>query len=67
MVTYALLASLTVTSFFSMVTTRYIADMLYEGKREMVLPSLLGICAILLVLGGLLYSCLLYTSTGRVS
>lgn len=55
MVTYALLASLTVTSFFSMVTTRYIADMLYEGKREMVLPSLLGICAILLVLGGLLY------------
>lgn len=55
MVTYALLASLTVTSFFSMVTTRYIADMLYEGRKEAVLPSFFGICSILLVLGGALY------------
>ena len=34
MITYTLLASLTVTSFFSMVVTRYIADMLYEERHE---------------------------------
>lgn len=39
MITYTLLASLTVTSFFSMVVTRYIADMLYEERHETVLPS----------------------------
>lgn len=55
MVTYALLASLTVTSFFSMVTTRYLADMLYEGRRDAVLPSFYGVCGILLAVGGLLY------------
>lgn len=39
MITYTLLASLTVTSFFSMVVTRYIADMLYEERHEAVLSS----------------------------
>ena len=34
MITYTLLASLTVTSFLSMVVTRFIADMLYEEKNE---------------------------------
>lgn len=33
MITYTLLASLTVTSFLSMVVTRFIADMLYEEKK----------------------------------
>lgn len=55
MVTYVLLASLTCTSFISMVTTRYIADMLYEEKKEAVLPSFFGSCTLLLVFGGLLY------------
>lgn len=55
MVTYALLASLTVTSFFSMVITRYIADMLYEERSEAVLSSFFGVCGILLVLGGIMY------------
>ena len=40
MITYTLLASLTVTSFLSMVVTRFIADMLYEEKNEAVLSSL---------------------------
>ena len=35
MITYTLLASLTVTSFLSMVVTRFIADMLYEEKNEL--------------------------------
>lgn len=42
MITYTLLASLTVTSFFSMVVTRYIADMLYEERHEAVLFFFLG-------------------------
>ena len=42
MVTYSLLASLTVTSFLSMVVTRFLADMLYEEKLEAILPSFSG-------------------------
>lgn len=55
MVTYVLLASLTCTSLVSMVTTRYIADMLYEERKEAVLPSFFGSCTLLLAGGGLLY------------
>lgn len=55
MITYALLASLLVTSFFSMVATRYLADMLYEERQEAVLPSLEGTCTILLSAGGTVY------------
>lgn len=55
MVTYALLASLTLTSFTSMVVTRFIADMLYEEREDMVLASFQGICAILLLIGGVAY------------
>ena len=42
MITYTLLASLTVTNFFSMVVTRYIADMLYEERHEAILSSFWG-------------------------
>ena len=38
MITYTLLASVTVSSFFSMVVTRYVADMLFEEKNHAVLP-----------------------------
>ena len=55
MITYTLLASLTVTSFFSMVVTRYIADMLYEERHEAVLSSFWGSTALLLVVGGIMY------------
>lgn len=55
MITYALLASLMVSSPFSMVTTRHAADMLYEERGEAVLPAFEGSCAILLGAGGLLY------------
>ena len=51
MVTYTLLASLTVTSFFSMPVTRFVADQLYEERAERVLPSFAGACAVQLVLG----------------
>ena len=39
MITYTLLFSLTVTSFFSMPVTRYLADMLYEEQEQAILPS----------------------------
>lgn len=62
MITYTLLASLTVTSFFSMVVTRYIADMLYEERHEAVLFSFWGSTAILLVVGGIMYGIFLLFS-----
>ena len=41
MITYCLLAYLTV--------TRYISDMLYEEKTEKIMPSFYGSCSIMLV------------------
>lgn len=60
MVTYTLLASLTVTSFFSMPVTRFVADQLYEERAERVLPSVAGACAVQLALGfnDLMHGCL---------
>ena len=51
MLTYCLLAALTATSIFNMVTTRFVSDMLYEEKPKKVLPSLYGSCSILLAAG----------------
>lgn len=55
MITYTLLASVTVTSFFSMVVTRYVADMLFEEKNQAVLPCFWGSTAIMLAMGSVLY------------
>lgn len=62
MITYTLLASLTVTSFFSMVVTRYLADMLYEEHTEAILPSFWGSGSLMLVVGGVLYGVFLLFS-----
>ncbi len=62
MLTYSLLVSLSVTSWFNMVTTRYVSDMLYEEKMERVMPSFYGSCSIMLVLGGVLYGIFLFFS-----
>lgn len=56
MITYTLLASMVFSSVFSMVMTRYVADLLYSNKEEDVLPSLEGILCFLLPAGGLLWS-----------
>ena len=50
MLTYSLLVSLFVSSFFNMILTRFISDMLYEGRRERVMPSFYGALAIMLPL-----------------
>ena len=67
MITYALLGSLTVTSFFSMAVTRFLADMLYEDRKTMILPSFWGSTGILLAAGGILYGLfLLFAGIGPV-
>ncbi|MEG1068646.1 MAG: exopolysaccharide Pel transporter PelG [Ruthenibacterium sp.] len=55
MITTTLLMGLTVSSFLSLLVTRYIADMLYEQKQERVMPSFWGATAILLTVGCILY------------
>ena len=55
MITYTLLASVTVTSFFSMVVTRYVADMLFEEENSAVLPCFWGSAVIMMAVGSVLY------------
>lgn len=62
MLTYSLLVSLSVTSWFNMIATRYVSDMLYEEKPEKVMPSFYGCCAIMLAVGEILYGCFLFFS-----
>ena len=62
MITYTLLASVTVTSFFSMVVTRYVADMLFEEKNQAVLPCFWGSTVIMMAVGSLLYGIFLLFS-----
>ena len=62
MVTYSLLASLTLSSFFSMPVTRYIADMLYIERPQSVLPSFWGSNSVMLVAGVVLYGIFLVFS-----
>lgn len=52
MLTHCLLASLTVTSLFSMLTTRFCADMIYEKNFNLIIGSFFGSLSIMLVLGG---------------
>ena len=62
MITYTLLFSLTVTSFFSMPVTRYLADMLYEEQEQTILPLFWGSSSMMLVLGCTLYGLFLLVS-----
>lgn len=55
MLTHALLASLVVTSLFSMLTTRFCADMIYEKKYDSIMSSFYGSLWMMLLLGGLGY------------
>lgn len=62
MVTYTLLSSLMVSSFFSMPITRYLADMLYQRQLQAILPSFWGSSALLLAVGCPLYGIFLCIS-----
>ena len=65
MVTYSLLASLTVTSTLSMVVTRFLADMLYEERHGAVMPSFWGSTGLMLCVGSVLYGVFLCFSGAR--
>lgn len=54
-ISYTLLASVTVSSFLSLVVTRYTADMLFEGKNEAVLPCFWGSTVLMQAAGTILY------------
>lgn len=62
MLTYALLGSLTLTSVFSMLTTRFTADMMYNNERTAIMPSFYGSLSIMLVIGALGYGIFLFFS-----
>ncbi|MBO5742922.1 MAG: exopolysaccharide Pel transporter PelG [Clostridia bacterium] len=55
MISYTLLASIMATSFFSMIITRFTADMLYEEKKSAVLPSFWGSSTIIMTIGSALW------------
>lgn len=61
-ITYSLLASMVYSSIFSMVMTRFVADLLYEEKEDAVIPSLEGILSFLLPSGALMWGVFLYFS-----
>jgi uncharacterized membrane protein len=61
-VVYSFIFSQIITSGFSMVITRYVADRLYEEEFDEILPSLYGIISICIVIGGLIGIIFLYGS-----
>lgn len=62
MITYTLLASILATSFFSMVVTRFTADMLYEEQKKVILPSFWGSTVVMMSAGSILYGIFLFFS-----
>ncbi len=62
MITYTLLASLVLTSFLSMLVTRFLADMLFEHHEETILPSFWGSTTLMLAVGAVLYAVFLLFS-----
>ena len=67
MMTYSLLFSLALTSFYNMVLTRYAADMLYLKRPEKVMDAFYGSLSVLVPLGGLIYGVFLCFSGVRFS
>ncbi len=62
MLTYALLSSLTLTSLFSMATTRAVADLYYLKQLDRIMPTFYGSVAIMLAIGVPGYGIFLYFS-----
>ena len=60
--TYSLLVSLSITSWFNMCVTRFVSDMLYEERDDKIIPSFYGSSAIMLVLCTVIYGIFLHFS-----
>ena len=62
MITYTLLTSLIATSFLSMVSVRFVADMLYENRYETILSSFWGVVTLTIIPTGIIYRIFLFFS-----
>lgn len=62
MITYVLLASVTVSSYLSLVVTRFTADMLFEERQQEILPSFWGSALLMMGAGGILWLIFLFFS-----
>lgn len=58
-VTVTLLSSLAISGAFSLVTTRYTADALYEEKNYKIMPAFWGSTTVMLLIGCILFGILL--------
>lgn len=65
--TYAIIFSLVITSLFSLVVTRFVADMLYEKKFETIIPSFYASSALMLMIGTPLYALYLALASPKLS
>lgn len=62
MINHTQLASLAVSSLFSLLATRFCADMIYERQYEYLMPSFYGSVGLMLVVGGFAYGTFLCLS-----
>ena len=62
LISYSTLFSLIFSSPFSFVLTRYVSDMLYEGKIKKILPSFFASSVLMLAMGCIVYSLFLLFS-----
>ena len=62
MITYTMLASTVITSFFSQVVTRFVADMLFSEDNGAVLPSFWGSIVVTMIIGSVVYGTFLIPS-----
>jgi uncharacterized membrane protein len=62
MITYTMLASTLITSFFSQVVTRFVADMLFSEDNESILPAFWGSTMVTMILGSIIYGTFLIVS-----
>lgn len=62
-VTTAMFISMIIVSVFSLVLSRYVSNMLYAGKTEKIMPSLIGGAVCVTVAGGLIFSFFMIASS----
>ena len=67
LIIYCFAGSLIVASPFYLLQVRYIADALYVGERDYVLPSLYGGIAIAVPIGVVLFSIIMFISTVSIA
>ena len=61
-ITYTMLSSTLITSFFSQVVTRFVADKLFSDENDAVLPAFWGSIMVTMVIGSIIYGSFLITS-----